>query len=410
MGSEYRRSRDHVTNSDVFAFLPANVNQAWTSLFAQGGVALRNDLRLTLGARAERNDYTGTEFLPNARLAWKPAPDHLLWSAASRTVRAPSRLDRDPFIPGRPPFLLAGGPNVRSETANVYEPGYHLHTQEIAPSRTFIVFGSGLEARTHGIELWGTWMARSSLDLARNVEESRGSQVFDHGRAHRVGAAPRPRAGARRVEPGGRGARGVHLDRHAHRDPKKRLRERSLALRSALIAALLVAAWPWLALAQSAGDLEQRVKAAFLSKFAAYAEWPREALGAAGRPIMIGVAGGGALADELEQAVAERRVEGRPMRVFRLPRNADTCDVCHILFIARDVERPRASALLAAARGKPILTVTESEGAPPPGSVINFVASEDRIRFDISREAEERNGLRLASALLSVARQVRGKP
>jgi len=184
-GANYRYSSDDVANSDVFAFLPAHVHQHWSSLFAQGESGLGEDVRLTVGARLERNDYTGTEFLPNVRLAWKIAPERVLWTAASRTVRAPSRLDRDAFVPGRPPFLLAGGPDVRSEVAEVYEVGYratfnafsysitgfhadyeHLHTQEIAPSRTFLTFASLLEGRTDGVEMWGTWQATPGWRLS----------------------------------------------------------------------------------------------------------------------------------------------------------------------------------------------------------------------------------------------------
>lgn len=176
-GAEYRYAMDRVTNSAIIAFLPARENQTWLSLFGQDELALREDLRLTLGARVERNDYTGYEFLPNARLAWMVTPDHLLWTAATRTVRAPSRLDRDTFVPGAAPFLLAGGPDVRSEIAKVYELGYrgqpaprmsysatvfyadydHLRTQEIAPSGTSLFFGSGMEGHTKGVEMWGSW-------------------------------------------------------------------------------------------------------------------------------------------------------------------------------------------------------------------------------------------------------------
>jgi iron complex outermembrane recepter protein len=176
-GGEYRHGKNRVTNSSYVAFLPAHVNQTWSSLFAQDDVALGKSLRLNLGARVERNDYTGNEFLPNVRLAWKIAADHFLWTAASRAVRAPSRLDRDTFVPGVPPFLLRGGPGVRSETARVYEVGYrgehstlvtysvtafhaeydHLRTQEIAPSRTFLLFGSGMEGTSSGLELWSTY-------------------------------------------------------------------------------------------------------------------------------------------------------------------------------------------------------------------------------------------------------------
>jgi iron complex outermembrane receptor protein len=179
-GANYRYGRDRVENtSSVFGFLPANVNQNWSSLFAQDEVELRDDLRLTLGARIERNPYTGNEFLPNARLAFKLAPDHLLWAAVSRAVRGPSRLDADSHIPRDAPFLLDGGPEVRSEVAEVVELGYRgqptsdisysvtafhteydqLRTLEIAPSGTHVVFANEMEGKTSGIEMWGTYQA-----------------------------------------------------------------------------------------------------------------------------------------------------------------------------------------------------------------------------------------------------------
>jgi len=165
-GGEYRHGIDRVTGSSFIVFPPARLHQRWGALFAQDEIALRDDLHLTLGARVEHNDYTGIEFLPNARLAWKWAPNHLLWTAASRTVRAPSRLDRDTFVPGTPPFLLRGGPDFRSETAKVFELGYRgqptptstlsatafhgkyegLRTQEVAPSRTFAFFATACRA------------------------------------------------------------------------------------------------------------------------------------------------------------------------------------------------------------------------------------------------------------------------
>lgn len=178
-GAGYRYGMDRVVNSPFIAFFPADANQKWVSLFVQDELALRDDLRLTLGARMERNDYTGNEFLPNARLAWKAAPEHLLWGAASRTVRAPSRLDRDTFVPGVAPFLLAGGPDFRSEIANVFEIGYrgrpstlltysatlfhadydHLRTLEAGPSPGVLVLSNRMEGRTSGLEMWGTWQA-----------------------------------------------------------------------------------------------------------------------------------------------------------------------------------------------------------------------------------------------------------
>lgn len=185
-GANYRHSWDKVTNSATIAFLPAEVEQTWASLFAQDEIALRDDLRLTVGARVERNDYTGNEFLPTLRMSWQAAPAHAFWAAASRTVRAPSRLDADAYIPGRPPYLLRGGLTVRSEVAKVFELGYrgqplpgvsysatvfhngydHLRTQEVDPTRTFVVFDSLMEGKANGIEMWGSYQATPAWRLS----------------------------------------------------------------------------------------------------------------------------------------------------------------------------------------------------------------------------------------------------
>jgi iron complex outermembrane recepter protein len=115
-GATYRRANEDLQNlaPAAFGFLPESRNLTWYSAFAQYEWRLRSDFALTLGVKAEHNDYTGLEWLPSARAAWTPDADRLVWGAVSRAVRAPSRIDREFFIPARPPFFLAGGPNFAS--------------------------------------------------------------------------------------------------------------------------------------------------------------------------------------------------------------------------------------------------------------------------------------------------------
>ena len=178
-GASYRHTRDRVGNSRYVAFLPARTTQRWASLFLQDEITLRDDWRLTFGARAEYNHYTGTEFLPSVRLSWRVSPQHALWASGARTVRAPSRLDVDAWVPGQPPYILRGGPGVQGEVARVIELGYrgqpapalsysltlfhhdydHLRTQELDPTRSYLVFASLMEGSGSGIEAWGSWQA-----------------------------------------------------------------------------------------------------------------------------------------------------------------------------------------------------------------------------------------------------------
>jgi iron complex outermembrane recepter protein len=191
-GGGYRWGHDRVENGPVFGFLPGRLDLHWANLFAQDEMALREDLRLTAGLKLEDNNYTGVEVLPTLRLAWNPQPATLLWSSVSRSVRAPSRIDRDfysPTVPavvgGVPQYVVAGGPDFESEVATVFELGVRaqplpalsysatafyghydkLRTIEPNPNGTGSVFRNLADGRTRGIEAWATWQAGKNWRL-----------------------------------------------------------------------------------------------------------------------------------------------------------------------------------------------------------------------------------------------------
>jgi iron complex outermembrane receptor protein len=187
-GAGYRYARDHVQNSAALAFLPADKSMDWANVFVQDEIALLKELNLTAGLKIATNPYTGAEFLPSARLAWKPSADQLVWGALSRAVRAPARLDRDFFVPATPTFQFAGGPSFRSEISNVIEIGYraqpasalsysatvfhhihdHLRSLELTPNGS-IVFGNQIEGTTTGIEAWGGYRVTHGWRLSGGV-------------------------------------------------------------------------------------------------------------------------------------------------------------------------------------------------------------------------------------------------
>jgi YfiR/HmsC-like len=149
---------------------------------------------------------------------------------------------------------------------------------------------------------------------------------------------------------------------------------------------------------------EQTVKAAFLYKFAEYVDWPEAAEAQPDGAFTIAVLGSGALADDLARMTVDRTVNKRPIRV-RLLTADEAIDDVQVLFITDD-QRDRLAALLAPIRSRPILTVTESEGALADGSIINFTVSGDRVRFEISLDAADSHRLHLSSRLLAVAEHV----
>ncbi len=191
-GGGYRRSWDDVTSSKNFGFLPGKLDMHWGNLFAQDEITLASQVRVTLGAKVEHNNYTGAEFLPSMRLAWNPDPKQLAWASLARTVRAPSRIDRDLYAPpepiiigGKPYYVLGGGPDFVSEVANVLELGYRsqptanlsysvtafygrydkLRTQEPVPVFGFTFRNMG-EGTMRGVEAWSRWQAGTNWRLS----------------------------------------------------------------------------------------------------------------------------------------------------------------------------------------------------------------------------------------------------
>ncbi|MDB5772767.1 MAG: TonB-dependent receptor [Burkholderia sp.] len=195
-GAGYRVAQDRVRNDRAFGFLPGALNMHWGNVFVQDEIEILKNLHITGGIKLEDNNYTGTEVLPTLRIAYKPAENHLVWGSASRSVRSPSRIDRDFYVPsaplvvaGAPHFVIAGGPDFVSEVAKVVEVGYRVQpTSDVTFSTTAFyafydklrtiegnasgldrVFSNKAEGRTRGLEMWGSWQATPDWRLSSGL-------------------------------------------------------------------------------------------------------------------------------------------------------------------------------------------------------------------------------------------------
>jgi hypothetical protein len=151
-------------------------------------------------------------------------------------------------------------------------------------------------------------------------------------------------------------------------------------------------------------QLERNVKAAFLYKFLGYVDYPDNAVPGAAEPLVIGVLGADDVAEELGRISSGRSMNGRAVVVRKLRANEAQGKI-HMLFIgdedAADIEKA-----LAAVRQAPVLTVTETARNLRQDSVINFRVVDEKVRFDVSLDAAEKNNLKLSSRLLAVAYKV----
>lgn len=151
-------------------------------------------------------------------------------------------------------------------------------------------------------------------------------------------------------------------------------------------------------------DLELQVKAAYLYKFAGYVEWPTSALASDRSPIVFGVMGDDPLAENLEDLIKHRGEDARPVVVLRLKPFEPMPDV-QVLFIGRS-ESDHLGPLIRIAREKPVLVVTDTQGALALGSMINFETVEGRVRFEVGLASAQKCGLTMSSRLLAVAQTV----
>jgi hypothetical protein len=169
---------------------------------------------------------------------------------------------------------------------------------------------------------------------------------------------------------------------------------------------MLVARATMTAIATPAQFSADAVKAAYLYRFAQYVEWPQP-LPPDGA-FVIGVSGAEDVAVHLERLQPGLAVNGRPVKVVRVT-SVEDLDGVHLLFVG-DSAFKRTRSLRARAIEKPILLVTEHESGLDGGAIINFIEVNRNLRFEISLNAADRSGLKVNSALLSVAARVERRP
>jgi iron complex outermembrane receptor protein len=189
LGAGWRRADDETVPSAAVAFVPPSRTLTWTRAFAQDRIALSKRWSATAAASIEHNPYTGTEVLPSVRLSWESHQRALWWMGLSRAVRAPSRIDRDFVQPAQPPFIIAGGPDFRSEVSDVLEIGRraqpdprlsysvaafyarHRRLRSLFPTPGGLEFRNDIEGRSRGLETWARWRVqeRWRLDAGATV-------------------------------------------------------------------------------------------------------------------------------------------------------------------------------------------------------------------------------------------------
>jgi iron complex outermembrane receptor protein len=133
-GGGYRLSENNFTSTEYVVTSNVSGDSEIWNLFFQDNISFpEQNITLTLGAKLENNNYTGTEIQPNIRVAWVPTAKVTWWAAISRANRTPSRADNelvvfsgaiyDPTIGAVVASKGYGSSDFKSEQLDAYEFG-----------------------------------------------------------------------------------------------------------------------------------------------------------------------------------------------------------------------------------------------------------------------------------------------
>ena len=150
-----------------------------------------------------------------------------------------------------------------------------------------------------------------------------------------------------------------------------------------------------------AASLEYRVKAAFLYNFTRFIEWPDT--DKTNASFIIGVIGKDPFGQELT-SLAGKQINGKNL-IIRKFTKTEELNACHILFISSSA-KSHIKNILKATKGRPTLTVGDTDGFAQKGVIINFYEDKNKIRFEINLAAADQIGLVVSSRLLKLARIV----
>jgi hypothetical protein len=150
---------------------------------------------------------------------------------------------------------------------------------------------------------------------------------------------------------------------------------------------------------------EYEIKAAMLSHFATFVEWPQESFTKTGGSFAICILGRDPFGPHLERTFEGKTVRGREVAIHRST-SLRALGACHVLFVSLS-EAKQVSVVVQALAGRNVLTVSEIDRFVDRGGMIQLNRSASRVQFEINKSAAERVRLKISPQLVKLASDVR---
>ena len=151
---------------------------------------------------------------------------------------------------------------------------------------------------------------------------------------------------------------------------------------------------------------DYQVKAAYLYNFGKFISWPpKPEASSNSKSFELCVLGKDPFGATLDSTVGDETIDGKKVVVSRISKVQDAAP-CAIVFVSHS-EIEHLKSILEGLRSGNALTVSDIHGFADQGGMIEFVTSENRIRFEVNLVAAQHAGLALSSELLKVALSVK---
>jgi len=84
---------DYYTQSDISLRSKNNSSKLFSGFFQNELSLINNKLKITIGSKFEKNEFTGWEFQPVGTIIWNQSLQNCFWASFARAVRTPSMYD-----------------------------------------------------------------------------------------------------------------------------------------------------------------------------------------------------------------------------------------------------------------------------------------------------------------------------
>jgi uncharacterized protein DUF4154 len=152
---------------------------------------------------------------------------------------------------------------------------------------------------------------------------------------------------------------------------------------------------------------ESSLKAAFIYTFAKFTEWPEDILPPTAT-FSACVLGDTQIREALERTVKGRQFEGRGISVSQV-QLAGKLRSCHLLYVS-GVTPAQVTAIVAAVRGAPVLTISDIDDFAQLGGIAQMFVENGKIHFDLNLGVAKGSRLQLSSKLLVLAAHLHDGP